>query len=113
MNLIDKLNTVLQNGLSKEVFDHVRNYLICALLLAIGTTELREHSSTFFGIFSVKYSGVALVGLSVLLISLNLYDGIRKLSKFKYHLILEITLIVLYIFLSIRVTEMAWNFRSM
>lgn len=113
MNLLDKFNTALQNGLSNEVFDHLRNYTICALLLAIGTTEVREHSSTLFGLFPVKYSGVVLVGFSVFLILFNLYDGIRKFSQLKYNLVLQIILIAIYIFFTIRVTEMAWNFRSM
>ena len=112
MNIFDKLNKALQNGLSKEVFDHIRNYLMCALLLSIGTTELREHSSTLFGFIPKSYSGAGIVGLSLLLIAFNLYDGIRKLSKSKYHVVLVILLIGIYLFLSIRVIEMAWNFRA-
>lgn len=111
METIKNFNKALENGLSKEVFDHIRNYLICAFLLAIGTSELREHSTTFLGVTPSQYHGIAAIVISVMLILLNLYDGIRKLSKAKYHLTLIILLIGVYLFLSYRVIEMAWEFR--
>ena len=42
-----------------------------------------------------------------MLICLNLYDGIRRISKSKYHFMFTIALILLYLFLSVRVIEMA------
>ena len=111
MNLVTRLNLALQGGLSKEVFDHIRNYLVCALILAIGTSEIKQHSSLLFGLMPGKYSGVAVVAFSFALIALNLYDGIRKLSRSRYHRALTICLVILYIFLSVRVVEMAWHYR--
>ncbi|MBL4638668.1 MAG: hypothetical protein JKY76_04830 [Proteobacteria bacterium] len=112
MAIFKRLDTALDSGISKAVFDHLRNFLICAFLLAIGTNEFREHTSIFFGFVQSKYSGLGVIGISCLLIALNLYDGIRKISKTKYHVILTIGLITLYLFLYIRVIEMAWNFRT-
>ena len=111
MNLITSLNTALQNGLSKNIFDHIRNFLICAAILAMGMSEIKNHSSLIFGFISSQHSGVGVVGLSGILIALNLYDGIRKLSKSRYHVVLTICLVMLYVFLSLRVIEMSWNYQ--
>ena len=111
MSIFRKLNTALEGGLSKDVFDHLRNYLICAFLLAIGTAEFREHSTSLFDISPSQYHGVTVIALSSLLILLNLYDAIRKISNSKYNVALVIMLIALYLFFSFRVIEMAWEFR--
>ena len=42
MKMIKWLNSALDRGVSKQVFDHVRNYMICAFILAVGTTAQRE-----------------------------------------------------------------------
>jgi len=112
MKIFDQLNSSLDAGLSKTVFDHFRNFLMCAFILAIGANELKQHTSHFFGLVPSSYSGIGVIVISCLLILLNLYDGIRKISKFKYHIILIICLIIIYLFFSIRVVEMTWHFRS-
>ena len=68
MNIVRRLNSALDQGVSKQVFDHVRNYMICALILAIGTTELREKEAQFFDLIPPGYSGLGVVALGVLLI---------------------------------------------
>ncbi len=85
---------------------------MCAFLLAIGTAEFTQQTNLFLGLVSSQYSGTGVIALSIILICLNLYDGIRKISRTKYHLILTIVLIIIYIFLSIRVIEMTWDFRT-
>ena len=111
MNFIERVNAALQDGLSKQIFDHVRNYLICAMLLAVGVTEIREHDSMLFGLVSSKYSGYGVVAAAVVLMLFNLYDGARKISGVRYHLLLTLGIVVLYLFLSIRVVEMTLNYR--
>ena len=102
----------LDKGFSKAVFDHLRNFLMCSFLLAIGTTELKEHTNTLFGLLPSTYSGLGVIIISLILFILNLYDGIRKISKSEYHLIFTISLVSFYLFFSIRVVEMAWSFRT-
>lgn len=41
MKAIERINDALDSGATKQIFDHVRNYLIGAFILAIGTTEFR------------------------------------------------------------------------
>jgi hypothetical protein len=110
---IKYFNSALDRGLIKQVFDHIRNYLICAFILAIGTTELRQQEREFFDLIPATYAGWGVISLAAMLISLNLYDGIRRISKSKYHFVFTIALILLYLFLSVRVIEMAWDFRDL
>lgn len=111
MKLVEKLNTALENDLSKEVFDHIRNYLICAFILALGTTEISEYANAFPGVTPSPFYGVAEISLAIVLILFNLYDGVNKLLKVKFHLVFIIILVSIYLFLSFRVVEMAWDFR--
>jgi hypothetical protein len=113
MKAIESVNDALDNGATKQIFDHVRNYLIGAFILAIGTTEFRQPGNQFFEIIPPGYAGLGVISFAAVLISLNLYDGIRRISSSKYHLSLTLALLVVYLFLSVRVVEMAWDFRDL
>ena len=107
-----KNNEILDNDLSKPIFDHLRNYLMCSFLLAIGIAEVKQQSGLFFDLVSSVYAGVAIIALSCALFSLNLYDGIRKISQYKYRSMYTIGLIVAYMVMSIGVIEIAVSFRA-
>lgn len=111
MKLIHNLNTALEEGLTKAIFDHLRNFLMCTFLLAIGSYALKQHSGMFLGLVPLETTGGGIIALSIVLILLNLYDGILKLRKKKYHWSLSWILASIYIFLSLRIVEMAWDFR--
>jgi hypothetical protein len=113
MNSIQRFNSALDRGWMKQVFDHVRNYMIGAFILAIGTTEFSQADSLFFGLIPGKFSGLGVIGLAVILICINLYDGIRRISRSKYHVSFTVALVLLYLLLSVRVVEMAWDFRDL
>lgn len=115
MNYLDRLNTALDNGLSKKVFDHLRNYLMCAFLLVLGVTAFRAKTGIFFGLISANElvpHGVVIIGISCVLFCLNLLDGVRKISYYKFSRIVHLGLIILYAIMSIRIIELAWNFRA-
>lgn len=115
MNRLNRLNTALDNDLAKTVFDHLRNYLMCAFLLTIGAVAFREKTGLLFSQISsnsVEYSGVGIIGLSCILFCLNFLDGVRKLSNYKFSRIIAMVLIILYAIISIRVIELAWSFRT-
>ena len=113
MNPIRRLNSALDQGVSKQVFDHLRNYMICAFILAIGTTELREKEAQFFDLIPPGYAGLGVIALGGLLIVFNLYDGIRRISRSPYHRVLTVALVLLYLLMTARVVEMAWDFRDL
>lgn len=111
MNLVRYLNSLLSENTTKAIFDHIKNFLVCGFLLAIGLNEFRQHSSLFFNLIPSQGSGAGVIILSVVLFFINLNDGVRKISSSKHHIILIMLLVLLYVFLSVRIVEMAWQFR--
>ena len=111
MNVINRINEKLENGFTKGLFDHIRNLLMCAFLLAIGTGQLKEQSDMLIGITQGKYSGAGVIAVAFILITINIYDGVRIIRKAKVNILLSISSILLYLFLTLKVFEMAWDFR--
>lgn len=107
-----QFNSALDHGLSKSVFDHVRNYMMCSLLLAIGFTGFDENTELLFDLIPNNYSAISLVLLSVVLYCLNLYDGIREISKSRYHSVFTVGIVCLYVAMSVVVIELASSFRA-
>lgn len=56
--------------------------------------------------------GGGLIILSALLTVLNISDGIRRLAKLRYHLALQLLLILVYLVIAERVVEIMWGFRA-
>ena len=112
MGFIRRLDIALDNGLSKRIFDHIRNYLICSFLLAIGVVAYERQTGLVLGYFVVRYAGAGIIFLSVLLFCLNLYDGMRQIASLKYGRSLMVLLTILYLFVALRVIELAANFRT-
>lgn len=111
--MIKHLNSALDRGMSKQVFDHLRNYMICAFILAVGTTALREPGPQFFGLIPPGYAGLGVITLGGLLTLLNLYDGIRRITRSKRHFVFIVVLILLYLLMTARIVEMAWDYRDL
>lgn len=109
---LDRFGAALDDGLTKTIFDHVRNFLMCAFLLALGTTEFRDHPDQIIAPAGGLYAGTAVILISCCLFALNLYDGIRRLSRFRWHRLLTVVLIATYAIVSLRLVEIAWHFRS-
>ncbi len=112
MKYFRQFNIALDSGLSKSVFDHVRNYMMCSLLLAIGVRGITQEADLVFDLLPNNYAGISLVLLSCVLFCLNLYDGIREISRSRYHSIFILGLIILYIAMTIVVIELASSFRA-
>ena len=111
MKIAKQFHTSLERGLSKAIFDHVRNYLMCAFLMATGTYAMEQKAGWPADIGLTEFIGVGIVAVGFILALLNLYDGIYRLSKFKHHLILDVVLVLLYVILSERIIEISWGFR--
>ncbi|RLA10717.1 MAG: hypothetical protein DRQ59_11310 [Gammaproteobacteria bacterium] len=112
MKGVEQINHALSAGLARAVFEHARNFLVCAFILAIGLQEMRPDTESILDLISFKYSGIGVVALACFLIILNLLDGIRRIARLKHHRALIAGLIVLYMFMSLRVVEMALTFRA-
>lgn len=102
----------LDKDLSTKVFDNFKNMVLCALLLAAGTDALRSGTHIFMSPLASGSTGWGLITISVVLMLLNMSDGIRRLSRLRYHTILQILIVVIYVLVSERVVEMVWNYRA-
>lgn len=111
-NYLQHLNQALDRGLTKEVFDNLRNFLMCSLLFAAGSEALHDPGQLFFGLFAWSLAGWGLIALAAALTLLNIWDGLHKLAQLKHHLLLQLLLCLVYVVLALRVVEIVWNFRT-
>ncbi|MGH8435281.1 MAG: hypothetical protein ACRERX_12550 [Pseudomonas sp.] len=109
---LQRLNRALEQGLAKDVFDNLRNFLMCALLFAAGTEALHDSRQVFLGPFPSSLAGWGLIGLAAVLTLLNIWDGLHKLARLKRRLLLQAAVCVVYVLLALRVVEIVWNFRT-
>jgi hypothetical protein len=103
---------LLDNDLSPKIFDNFKNMVLCALLLAAGTDALRKGHPLFMSPVDSSTTGWGLIAIAAILMVLNLSDGIRRLSRLRYHTVWQILIVVLYVLISERVVELVWNYRA-
>jgi len=99
-------------GLS-TVFLHARNVLTGAAIVAAGLYAV-NHVDTrdLRGMWTVHFAGYAIASLGAVLLGLNLFDGLRRLARRKHHMLLRLVAILVYVALSIRLTQVLIYFRS-
>jgi hypothetical protein len=110
--MFTKLNNAIDNGLIFQVFTHIRNYLICMTLIIAGFFALESQYQVFFGLIIDEFAAGIVIFLGFMLALLNLYDAIYRLSKTKFHILLHIFLISIYMIITVRVLEIVWHFKS-
>ena len=112
MSILAKVNNAIDGGIINDIFIHVRNYVVCSLILAAGLYAIKNPRNILLGPKAYEVAGYITIVFGFFLILLNLYDGIYKLSKYKHHLLLNILLLAIYLFVTLRIFEIIWNFRS-
>lgn len=103
----DSLIAVLfdQGGL-KAVFEHARNAVVATLIVAAGLGTVRTPDlSDLVGVPNPTIAGYIVVGLGCALVLLNFLDGLRKLARLRWHIVLQIALGLGYLFASIRIVQ--------
>lgn len=103
---------LLEHDLSTQIFDNLKNLLVCALLFAAGTSTLGAKHDLFFGVLMYDAAGWGLIVMSGLLLILNVSDGIRRLSRLKYHVLVQLLVCIAYLVIAERVVEVVWAFRA-
>jgi hypothetical protein len=93
----------------KALFEHVRNFLTGSFLLLLG---LFVHGKEAHYIDSVNFAGSIFIVLACLLLLLNLVDGVKKLNRLRHHNVFIVSLVIIYVSLSIRLVMIAIDFRS-
>jgi hypothetical protein len=103
---------LLDNDLNTRIFDSFKNMVLCALLFAAGTNAVQTDHRVFLSLTALNLAGWGIIAVSAALMVLNMSDGIRRLGKLRYHLVLQILIIVIYLVISERVVEIVWSFRA-
>lgn len=109
---IQKFNAAVDDGLVKDVFDHIRNFLYAATILAAGSFSARHDEQALYGLIISENLGIGIILFGIFLMLLNLYGGLRRLSKLNHPVLLSILLTLIYVLASIRVVEVMWTFRD-
>lgn len=103
---------LLDNDLNTRVFDSFKNMVLCALLFAAGTNAIQTDHRVFLSPVATNLAGWGIIAVSAALMILNISDGVRRLGKLRYHLVLQILIVVFYVVISARVVEIVWSFRA-
>lgn len=67
----------------KWVFDHIRNYVICGVVLWAGIKAFSMPNETLVDAITHRIGGCVLLATSLILFSLNMFHGIVGLSKIR------------------------------
>jgi hypothetical protein len=97
-------------GLS-TVFQHARNVLTGAAVVGAGFYAVHLHADRVQGMWNVHAAGYFVATMGVVLLVLNLLDGLRRLAKRKHHVALRVFAIFVYVALSLRLTQVIVYFR--
>jgi hypothetical protein len=103
---------LLDQDLNTKVFDNIKNLLVCALLFAAGSNALNGNHQIFMGLWGSQMTGLGLIVVSALLMLMNISDGLHRLAKMRYHVLLQVFFCLLYLIVAVRVVEIVWSFRA-
>lgn len=97
---------LLDEGGVEEIFSHLRNLLIATVVIAAGSYAIRQPSDVeLFGVLYPEIAGLGVGAVGVILVALNLLDGLYKLTRLGSPLALRIGLVGLYLFISMRLIQ--------
>lgn len=103
---------LLEKDLCTKVFDNVKNLLVCALLFAAGTSALHTQKPAFLGLLGMQVTGSGLILISALLMFLNISDGLHRVARLRYRMLIQLTAWFFYLILAIRMVQLVWSFRA-
>ena len=103
---------LLDHDLNTKVFDNFKNLVVCALLFAAGSKALTGNREIFMSLWGSQLTGLGLIVVSAVLMLMNISDGLHRLAKLRYHVLLQVVFCLLYLIIAIRVVEMVWSFRA-
>jgi hypothetical protein len=104
---------LFDRGGLKSAFEHVRNLVIATVLVAAGfETVKRVEFIDVPGLLNPLFAGYIVAGIGCLLIVGNLLDGLRQLSRLRWHFALQTALTIGYVFFSLRMVQLIILFRT-
>ncbi|RDL49183.1 hypothetical protein BLJAPNOD_00280 [Ensifer sp. M14] len=103
---------LFDNGGLEEIFRHVRNLVVATVVIAAGMHAIENgRSLEIMGLPNSSVAGYIVSAIGIVLFLLNLADGLHRLSKVRRHLALQILLLAIYVFITLRVTQLVLALR--
>ncbi|SFL92000.1 hypothetical protein SAMN05444747_101279 [Variovorax sp. OV329] len=101
-----------EEGLN-TVFQHARNIFTSTVLISAGMyASHHPKAASLAALWNMHYAGYIVAVIGVLLLLLNLWDGLRRLSSRRHALVLRVLAITAYVLLSLGLTQVILHFRS-
>lgn len=108
---LDKVRHVLfEAGVSRLIFEHARNLVVAMLVLAVGM-EATKHDPSEIGVLYFRPAGYLVAAIGMLLMLLNLAEGLHRLAKVRLPGAWQALLIAIYVLLFWRVAQLVLLFR--
>jgi hypothetical protein len=97
----------------QAVFGHVERIIVGTLIISAGThVSTNEPAIMLFGYLRHGLVGRGVELFGVILLTLNFFDGLYRLSKSDWHTVLQIIMTICYIALSVRLVQLILAFRG-
>jgi hypothetical protein len=109
----ETVDELFDDGGLAVIFLHARNVVTGAAVLAAGVYAVGHLGANRQpGMWTVHLAGYVVALLGAVLLALNLIDGLRRLAKRRHHVLLRWAAILVYVALSLRLTQVLVYFRA-
>lgn len=107
-------HVLFERGGVRAIFDHVRNLLVATIVVAAGldTAKRSDAEDALHSFANPVFISYIVVSLGILLIAANFFDGLHKLKRFRWHVLLQFALGLAYLFISVRIVQIVVFFRT-
>lgn len=101
-----------EDGLA-TVFSHARNVVTCALLFAAGSYAAHDTGpGTGPVTWTLHLAGHLVTAVAVVLLLLNLVDGLRRLARREHSMLLRVLVVAGYVGITLRLAQVVVHFRA-
>ena len=98
---------LFEDGGVEEIFRHARNLVVATLITTAGLYAVKNAAwIKLEGIVYASFAGYAVAALGVFLFCLNFAEGLYKLSKVRRQLFLQLVVVAIYVFITLRVAQL-------
>lgn len=101
----------LEHGLIDVFFTNLRNLLVCTFVLAGGTYTVRNPEILAVYSWLTYVLGWIICVFAILLMLVNIFDGVYKLSKLGISAMVYVPMGIVYFLVTIRLVIAIWQLR--
>ena len=107
------VSALFDRGGARAIFDHARNTVVATIIVAAGLESMqRLNAAKIFVLLNPLFVGYVVAGAGFALIALNFIDGLRKLARLRWHVLLQALLSTAYVFVSFRIIQLVILLRT-